>query len=97
MTDEQIRNTISEAHIKGWPIRAVLLAKGGWVNAEEIDLTAVHGMWKLSRFNENGVHLDSLYLEAATIIGIAIQRHSHGKTTEQGNEGTAQEGGASHH
>ena len=86
MTDEQIGKTLSEASAKGWPIRAVLLTKGGWVNAEEINLTqGQFSLWKLSRFNENGVHLDSLYLEAATIIGIAIARRTHGQTTEQGH------------
>jgi hypothetical protein len=76
MTDRQIEKVLAE----GCAIAAVLLARGGWLRAEEVRLGLAFAadespaVWKVELITGTDDVWHSVFVEAANIVGISVDR-----------------------
>lgn len=74
MTDAQIRKILAQEQ----PVAAVLLSRGGWLKAEEVNLVLAFAadespaVWKVELITGADDVWHSVFVEAANIIGISI-------------------------
>lgn len=71
MTNEQVTLII-----RGGPIHAVLLTRGGWVSDGAVTVTAtpIVDIWQISLWSPEGEHINDVFVDAKDIVGISINR-----------------------
>ena len=83
MNERQVSECIRDASRHRWPIKAVLLAKGGWVSARSIliedaftnrHIPVEPTVWKILLFSDDDVLVNTIYVESETIVGISVNR-----------------------
>jgi hypothetical protein len=79
MKDIDVERIVKE----GFPVVAVLMARGGWLSGTSIFVGArfeadpekgLDALWQLDIYSQDGTVLHSVYTKAESIVGISCKR-----------------------